>query len=148
LLKPLILINATCLALATAATAQQAIPCDWVARADTIVEPWEQNTRLFANGDVRLALLDTIEPAAGGLHILILSPPYSEMGDRQCMTLGMTEGVGFSDVDFNSLEAGYDPSVGLIFDMDVRFFNGNDFHPGRLRFTLNQATGGITSKLR
>jgi hypothetical protein len=135
-------------ALAGTASAQSVQPCDWVARADAIVEPWEQNTRTFSNGRTRLALLDTIEPAAGAFHILILSPPEDELGGRQCRTLGMHEGVGFSGADFASLTASYDPSVGLIFEMDVGYFDGSDFRPARLRFTLNQATGQIGARLR
>lgn len=139
---------AACLALLPlAAQAQQALPCDWVARADAIVEPWEDHTRTFANNAVRLALLDTVEPAAGAFHILILSPPYNELGDRQCRTLGMAEGVGFSGADFATLDAGYDPAVGLIFTMNVRYYDTADFRPARLRFTLNQATGAIGAVL-
>ncbi|QIE46962.1 hypothetical protein G5B38_16330 [Pseudohalocynthiibacter aestuariivivens] len=133
--------------LATPAAAQQAVPCDWVARADAIVEPWEDNTATFANGKVRLALMDVIEPAAGAFHILILSPPSDEMGGRQCRTLGASENVGFSDVDWSSLDAGYDPAVGLIFDLNVRVYDGIDFVPRWLRFTLNQATGAISATL-
>ncbi len=146
--KSFALMSVTGLTLASVTEAQQAIPCDWIARADAIVEPWRDNTRTFANGDVRLALLDAIEPGAGSLHILILSPPFGEQGERQCMTLGMSDHIGFTDADFSSLESGYDPSLGLIFDMDIQTFDGDEFRPGHLHFTLNQATGKITSVLR
>jgi len=115
---------------AGAVDAQQVVDCDWQARADALAEPWEENTRTFSNGNVRLALLDTIEPAAGAFHILIISPPYGELGDRQCKTLGMSEGVGFSGADFSSLDASYDPSVGLIFTMHARYFASVAFVPG------------------
>ena len=91
-------------ALATPAAAQEAVPCDWAARADGIVEPWEDNTATFANGAVRLALIDTVEPAAGAFHLLILSPPLGELGERQCRTLGIG-GMGFAGLDFASLQA-------------------------------------------
>lgn len=130
---------------ASQVTAQQVLPCEWQARADAIVEPWEENTRTFATGDVRLALLDTVEPAAGSYHILVVSPPFGELGDRQCRTVSMSEGVGFSGVDFSSLKAAYDPSFGLVFSLDVRRFDPetSDFVPAGLVFTLNQATGFI-----
>ncbi|MEQ9261270.1 MAG: hypothetical protein RIG84_19450 [Roseovarius sp.] len=133
--------------LAAPVAAQEAVPCDWAARADAIVEPWEENTRTFANGAVRLALLDTIEPAAAAFHILILSPPYEELGGRQCRTLGMPGGMGFSGADFGSLAAGYDPATGLIFTMKVQVYDGGDFRDRGLRFTLNQATGEIGAAL-
>lgn len=137
-----------CLACAGPAAAQMAQPCDWIARADAIVEPWEDNTRTFANGDVRLALLDTIEPAAGAFHILILSPPYNELGDRQCMTLGMSSNIGFGGVDFAALDAGYDPATGLIFRFPVQIFDGDGAVPRGLVFTLNQSTGAIGARLQ
>lgn len=134
--------------LATPLAAQQVQDCDWIARADAIVEPWEDHTTTFANGNVRLALMDVTEPAAGSYHILILSPPYDEIGNRQCKTLGASENIGFSGVDWSSLDAGYDPAVGLTFGVDGRIFDGSDFVPGWLRFTLNQATGAIRARLR
>ncbi|MGR3614887.1 MAG: hypothetical protein ACU0BB_02460 [Paracoccaceae bacterium] len=131
------------------ALAQTVENCDWQALAPNLVEPWEANTKTYANGDVRLALLDTVEPAAGSYHLLVLSPPYGELGDRQCRTIGISQGVGFSGVDFGSLRSGYDPAVGLIFDMDVQRFDPDqdDFVPIHLRFNLNQATGDIGAVL-
>ena len=58
-------VSMTCM-VASASSAQTAFPCDWQARADAIVEPWEENSKTFANGAVRVALLDTIEPAGMG----------------------------------------------------------------------------------
>ncbi|TCL00487.1 hypothetical protein BXY66_3130 [Shimia isoporae] len=125
--------------------AQQVFECDWRARADSIVEPWDENSRSFANGDVRIALLDTIEPAGGAYHFLVLSPPYDEVGGRQCRVLSLDEGLGFAGVDFSTLEASYDPSVGLVFLVDVGLYDGETgtSKPQRLVFTLNQSTGGI-----
>lgn len=133
--------------LAAPATAQQVIPCDWIARADAIVEPWEDHTATFANGKVRLALMDVIEPAAGAYHILILSPPHDELGGRQCRTLGMTSSIGFSGIDWDSLDAGYDPAVGLTFEVHVEVYNGEYSERRNLTFTLNQATGAIGARL-
>ncbi|MGR3838173.1 MAG: hypothetical protein ACU0A2_07430 [Cognatishimia sp.] len=134
---------------ATAGMALEVSECDWKARADSIAEPWEAYTRTFANGDVRLALLDTVEPAAAAFHILIISPPYDELGTRQCRTLGMASGGGFSGVTFDALDATYDPSVGLIFNLPVATYDGSngEFIEGELLFTLNQATGDIDAWL-
>lgn len=137
------------LILPTPLSAQDVMKCDWQARADGIVEPWEDHTRTYANGDVRLALLDTIEPAAGAFHILVLSPPYDELGSRQCRTIGLGEGAGFSGVGFENLDADYDPAVGLIFDVPVQYFNAasGGFSSGDLLFTLNQSSGAIETVL-
>ncbi|MGP6086955.1 hypothetical protein [Antarctobacter jejuensis] len=122
--------------------------CDWQASAAAIVEPWEENSRTFSNGKTRLALMDTIEPAAAWAWMLVLSPPYSELGDRQCKVVGLN-GMGFSGMDFAQLSADYDPATGLTFTVPVQAYDGAtaDFGDFTLRFTLNQATGDISGRL-
>lgn len=133
------------LCVAGPAAAQSVETCEWQASAENLVEPWEENTLSFANGNVRLALLDTVEPAVGAFHILVLSPPFDELGGRQCRTIGMQPGIGFSGVNFQFLQSSYDPAVGLIFGVDVRRFDPDqgEFIPAYLRFTLNQSSGVI-----
>ena len=76
--------------------AQTAIPCGWQARADAIVEPWAENTATFANGAVRVALRDTIEPAACAAYLLITHPPLDEVGGRTCTFIGLDDDLGDS----------------------------------------------------
>lgn len=130
---------------ASAAVAQSVEDCDWRASAAAIAEPWEANSRTFSNGAVRLALLDTVEPAAGAFHLLILSPPYSELGDRQCKVVSLEGNMGFASLAFDALEAGYDPAVGLQFNLPMSIFvdDGGEPQPGLMHVTLNQATGDI-----
>ena len=138
-------LSAALIGLASGASAQAVLPCDWQASAANIAEPWEENTRTFANGAVRVAVLDTVEPAAGALHVLLLSPPFGELGERQCRVIAIDEGIGFSGLRFDTLVARYDPTVGLMFQMPVqRYSNDSDvFEEVTLSFTLNQATGEI-----
>lgn len=138
---------AFCLFAGGAANAQATTECDWRARADAIAEPWEENSRTFANGAVRLALIDVGEPAIGGFHLLILSPPYAELGTRQCRIL-TAEPYGFGGVEFDQLEAEYDPARGLVFYVPVAVAgpDGN-LNDHELTFSLNQATGEIQSVL-
>ena len=112
--------------------------CDWQASAWNIVEPWEANTRTFSEGKTRLAMLDTVEPAAGWAYVLVLSPPYSELGDRQCKVIGLN-GMGFAGMDFQSLTASYNPATGLRFvlPVDVDDFDTGMPAPATLGFTLN-----------
>lgn len=136
-------------ALAVPACAQTVTSCDrWEARADNLAEPWEEMSRTFANGAVRIAVLDGVEPAAGALHLLILSPPYSELGERQCAMISY-RGNGFAGIDFAALTAAYDPETGLGFDVPVRIYDADsaDFLPVGLGFTLNQATGQIGARI-
>ena len=139
-----------CLA-ALPAAAQSVGPCDATARADFIAEPWELNTKIFSNGKVRLAVLDTIEPAGGPVHLLILSPPYNEIGDRQCRVVSLNEGgMGFADMNLTEISAAYDPSVGLLFDIPIRTYDStlHEPVPAWLGVTLNQATGQIDAFLQ
>ena len=129
---------------ASTAAAQSANPCDWQSSAQAIVEPWEANTLVFANGKVRIASIDTIEPAIGAAYLLVLSPPYGETGERQCRIVGASDQIGFAGLDFDKLQAGYDPKVGLVFVMPVSTVSGDDFVKQVLVVTLNQSSGEMT----
>ena len=131
--------------LAAPAVAQEVSDCDWRARLDAIPEPWEAHTRTFANGNVRLTVTDTIEPAAGAFHLVLVSPPWDELGGRQCKVISLGGGVGFSGVFFGALSAGYDPAIGLMWDLPVQVYDGatGGFGNAMLSFTLNQSTGAI-----
>ena len=137
------------LTLAAPAAAQEVMDCDWQAGAASIAEPWDENTETFANGDVRIALLDTVEPALGWAYLLVLSPPYDELGIRQCRVIGAEENMGFPGLDFRSLAADYRPEVGLIFSVDVAQVDpqtaGTYMVP--MQVVLNQATGEIRAGL-
>lgn len=131
----------------THVSAQVVNECDWQASAWNLVEPWETNSRTFSNGRTRLALLDTIEPGAAPLHILVLSPPEDELGGRQCRVVSLHDGFGFAGIEFDRLTASYNPATGLSFRVPVQEYDaGNAFMRGwTLAFTLNQATGQIAT---
>ncbi len=136
------------LLLAPPALAQSAIDCHgWQGAARNIVEPWEANIRTFANGNIRVALLDTVEPAAGAFYLLILAPPYDELGNRTCALIAEGDGsIGFAGLFFAQLGATYDPSTGLVLRLPVTRYapatGGTD--PAILAVAINQAAGTIT----
>lgn len=134
--------------LTTPALAQSVTDCDWKAQANALAEPWEEFSRTFANGKVRLALIDVGEPAVGGYHLLVLSPPYGELGDRQCRIVTF-ETYGFGYAAFDQLTADYDPARGLIFELPVEVVDEavGGLVPKWLTLTLNQATGAIEAWL-
>lgn len=138
------------LAAPTAALAMDptVIDCDWQASAQFIAEPWEQNTRTFANGEVRVTLIDTVEPAAAWAYLMIVSPPRDELGFRQCKLVS-NGGSGFSRLDFAGMDAEYDPARGLtFFILAGTYLNGTDDDPVfDLAVILNQATGEITTQV-
>ena len=149
------LLPAILLVTALPAAAQSVGDCgEWVSAAN-IVEPWEENAASYANGEVRLAQLDTIEPAGAPVHLLILSPPYGEGQERQCRTVslvGAPEGgwpSGFWSMDFPARTSSYDPATGLTVVIPVKTFvpETGDGAPARLTVTINQATGQIGAKL-
>ena len=129
------------------AYAQDIVECSWQSSAANLVEPWENYTRTFSNGKTRIALIDTLEPAAGAVWLLILSPPYNELGDRQCRLVGHG-GMGFMDLDFAALATSYDPARGLTFVLPGKVYgDGVNNWDIMVALTLNQATGEITKEI-
>ncbi len=135
------------LALAGPAAAQNVVPCDWQASAQALAEPWEENSKTFANGKVRVAFLDTFEPAIGFAWFLVLSPPFEDTGDRQCRVVGASEDIGFAGLFFDTLTSSYHPLTGLTLQVDVRFYDAATDGLVRrpLVVTLNQSTGEMTA---
>ncbi|MEM6382880.1 MAG: hypothetical protein AAF739_09415 [Pseudomonadota bacterium] len=135
--------------LTTPAQAVTVAECDWRASAQAIVEPWDVFSRTFANGDVRITLTDTIEPAAGALHLVILSPPLDELGGRQCKVVSADGSSGFAGVLFEDMTSDYNPTTGLRLTMDVQVFNAttDTFQPRSLAVTINQASGAVDARL-
>jgi len=142
---------AACLSvtLAGGASAQSVGPCDLKASARAIVEPWSEHSATYANGAVRLAVLDTVEPAAAAFHLLVLSPPYSELGERYCRVVSFEDGLGFTAVYFDEITAGYDPATGLTFALPVVTGDPTSLSTNNavLQIVLNQSTGLMTTQL-
>ncbi|MDO5528634.1 MAG: hypothetical protein Q4F71_04445 [Paracoccus sp. (in: a-proteobacteria)] len=136
-------------ALALPAQAQIVRHChDDAAPAWAIGEPWEENTAVYAEGRVRLAVIDRIEPAAAAVWLLILSPPLDEVGGRQCRLVGLSEGSGFLDLDFAARTAEYDAASGLSVSMPALHFDPDsvDGIKRQLTVTINQSTGEIAAR--
>lgn len=136
--------------------AQEAISqCDWPANLRNIVEPWEQNTRTFANGNIRIAHVDTSgEPVCCSSYLAILAPTGSEevLDSRQCALLTDGEQLsGFTWIDFPAITASYDPGLGLLLTVPVERYdfqgtqNGGTL-PGIVNIRINQANGDITTE--
>ena len=126
-------------------------PCDDTARVDTIAEPWQKNTATYADGQVRIALLDMVEPEGGALRLLVISPPRDELGLRRCRVVGLENGLGFYDMDFARHQASYDPARGLTITLPARHYpvdgeTGADDGWFRLSVTVNRQTGAIATQ--
>ncbi len=143
------LLTCAFLALPFAATAQDVSSCDGRISPEIIAEPWEANTRTFANGAVRVARLNTEEPAMGPVKLLVLTPPAFEGPWRQCRVVSLDRGIGFYDLDFDSLTARYDPSSGLVLHMVVQIaFGDQNIGLRGLEVTINQALGTLVAELK
>ncbi len=138
------------LLMATPVAAQEVRDCDALASAAAIAEPWDQNSRTFANDRVRLAVIDTLEPAAAAFHLLILSPPYDEVGARQCKLVGIEGSLGFASLSLEGLTSSYDPAKGLTWDLTANVYDAGSggFVAKPLSVTINQSTGAITAEMK
>ncbi|MCD9149415.1 hypothetical protein [Pseudophaeobacter flagellatus] len=106
----------------TSAGAQSLEECDWVASARNLVEPWQDTTRTYANGAIRVALLDTGgEPTCCSNHLLILSP-HPDYG-QACHVLSRQPGLGFRQVFLDAATRGYDPSKGVLISVPVGLYD-------------------------
>ncbi|WP_281856327.1 hypothetical protein [Litoreibacter halocynthiae] len=129
------------------AFAQEVRPCDGLARVDAIGEPWAAHTQTFAGNRVRLVVIDTLEPAAAAFQLLVLSPPFDEVGGRQCMMVGSSGSLGFGGMTLEAMDSSYDPAKGLTWGVKVKTYNASTggFDDKVLNVTLNQSTGAITA---
>lgn len=130
---------------ATPLAAQVAFPCDWQARADAIVEPWENNTATFADGAVRVAHLDVGEPAAASAYLLILHPPIDPPAGRTCTVVGLDDGLGYAGILFNDLTAEYEADTGLHFTVPaiIHLPEQSFQNTALLSIRVNQSTGDV-----
>lgn len=129
------------------AAAQTVTECKDAFDADSIVEPWEANSATYAKGEVRIAKLDMIEPAAVPFALLVLSPPRDEVGGRSCHIIHDDAGNGFAELDFEHRTSAYDAENGLTLDFPVSSYQNADqeAEPVRLHVSINQQTGKVSA---
>ncbi|RMD92352.1 MAG: hypothetical protein D6811_07090, partial [Alphaproteobacteria bacterium] len=98
---------------------------------------------------IRIALLDTVEPAAASAHLLVLSPPYGPTGERQCRVVSLDGALGFAGLDFASLSAAYDPARGLTVSLPGTVYLPEEGFSNSivLSVTINQATGAVEADI-
>jgi hypothetical protein len=140
---------AACAAFATQAHAVNVRACDETASVQSLAEPWEQNTRAFYKGEVRVALLDTGgEPVCCSTHLLVLVPDKtSEMGDRTCHIVSDHEGMGFADIDFGHLVAKYEEGKGLLITFPYTLYvDGVSSKSGTARVRINLDRGTVAKE--
>lgn len=128
----------------------QANPCDWLRDMRNIVEPWEENTRTFYNGQVRVVNADSGEPACCSANLLLLVPdPEDEMEGDKCVAIGMGPGMGVTRLDYHKLTADYDPATGLTLRFPYAILNLETSRMGPTKnatVRINLKTGEVSAR--
>ena len=143
------------LAFAFPAHAQEVRNCytedgdSFLTQISVLAEPWEENTRTFSNGSVRIALLDTWDPANYPMHLMLTYWPNDgiEAEGRLCFIVSDKEGYGFQNLTLTGMQADYDPAIGLLFEIPAQRYDADSesVADGVLSVTLNRASDVVTA---
>jgi hypothetical protein len=101
--------------------------CEGLDSIANLVEP----VRGFANNAIRIAHIDTEEPAAAPQHLLIFVA--AELMGQDCFAVspalpesGSVSVAGYSSIDFAKAQASYDAQKALLLVVPVSVFDPND----------------------
>ena len=148
MIRKSVLALVTSFLVAPAFAAPVLLDCSGPGGIDSVMEPWQDSTRTFANGAIRIVWLDTGgEPACCSSHMGILAPdPNDELGFRQCKILSDgAKWTGFQFVNIKGVTSSYDASKGLLLSVPVeRYIDGIKSKKAVIDVRINQATGSIT----
>ena len=103
---------------------------------------WQEPTRAYANGNVRLIKIDIEEPACCAVFLMVLYP-VPDQPFLNCALIGRDDSFGWADLNLPSAMSDYDPQTGLAITLPVRAFDGDTFQEEQLRVTIDQALGSI-----
>ena len=137
--------------LAQAQVVQDCADASWVASPANIAEPWAERSRTYAEGAIRVAMLDTGgEPVCCAAHLLVLSPAGGgdEPEYRACRVISAAESLGFYDLDIPGIAASSDPARGLLLSVPVAHWTeavdlGRPPIWERMAVRINQAAGTV-----
>lgn len=132
------------------AAAQAISACDdWRSSVLGIAEPWEANTKTYADGTVRMVIMDVGEPVAGSYRLLILTPPTDENPDgRQCQVLSFDADLGFAGLSFDGVTDITDPTGLTVIIPAKRWIAETDtYADAKLSVTVNSTDGAIAASL-
>ncbi len=112
--------------------AQQVQPCEsngtfpYETTALAIAEPWEDNTRIFAEGQVRITIMDTYEPALGALYLMVIFEPMGQAADFRTCVLVSNGFAGFPNMTLEGLNVREIEGQGMRFHVPTTFYNPTD----------------------
>ena len=127
--------------------------CEGEITINLLAEPWENNTRIFANGNVRIAVLDYWDPANAAflLAVMYLPNDYIEAEGRACKVVSAGGiGDGYNMLSLDGLKASYDPTRGLalMIDAEKYDYDAGRAIPGTVTVVINRATSQVQASFR
>jgi len=136
--------------------AQQVQPCEsggvfpYETTALAIAEPWEANTRSFSEGQVRLTVMDTYEPALGALYLMVIFEPLDRAADFRTCVLVSNGFMGFPNMTLDGLQARELEGQGMMFLVPTTFYNPTDdeFEYGNLEVVVDRLALSVTAVRR
>jgi len=137
----------------TAAHAQRVTPClegadiRYEASVLAIAEPWEDNTRTFADGDIRIAVIDTYEPAYGAYYLMVMYWAGNNSELRSCDLVSQGE-LGFVGMTLEGMEASFKPGLGLVLQVPTTFYNPveDEFEDGFIEVVVDRAANRVMAR--
>lgn len=112
----------------------------------SMAEPFAENTRTYANGNIRLVVIDTIEPVCCTHHLIVLHPDGEGLF-RACSLVSLdANGETWNFIDLKAARASYDAARGLKVTLPASLydFNTGGSIPTAFAIRVNQATGQVT----
>ena len=127
--------------------------CEGEITINLLAEPWENNTRIFANGNVRIAVLDYWDPANAAFRLAVMYLPndYIEAEGRACKVVSAGGiGDGYNMLSLDGLKASYDPTRGLalMIDAEKYDYDAGRAIPGTVTVVINRATSQVQASFR
>ena len=123
------------------------LECGDLAPAEALIEPWEDTTRSFSNGAIRIAALDLGEPDCCPQHLAVLIPA-NMYGGRACFLVARNRLLpnGWVRVGIDEAEASRDGTPGLRVSVPVYSYDpttgGADLASRRvIALRIRQAAG-------
>ena len=104
---------------------------------------WDDPTRSYANGRVRLVRIDTGAPACCAFYLVVLRYETGSE-DVACTLVSQTEGYGWAQMSLEEARSEYRPGAGLRVFVPVAQDGAEGPKPGTLVLNVNQATGGLS----
>jgi len=121
--------------------------CNEYAMTTFVAEPWEQSSRTFYNGQVRLVVTDTDgEPVCCSTWLVVIFPNADdELGGRTCRMVGSASGLGWTGVDMKGVKSTYAAATGLTITVPVRrMIDGDRIVNETVKLRLDLRTSRLT----